>query len=276
MPRTPSARRDRCVGPRVAAHAGEVRHDPVDEPVRASLLGGEPPVPQRVLADPLDGLAGVLGDEARGPCPGCAAGPRACSSMSAAVPPMPDDPWCSSTREWASAYRLPGVPAESRNCPALAAQPIASVLTSLGMSRMTSWMASIAGTDPPGELIHRLMSRRGSSADSRSSWAQSRLPAASSRVVPSTMMRWCSSRVASSSSRPRRVGGGVAHAPSLRPVGGGRVPVLPTADLPRAAWRRRRAGPPLSQISRPRQASSRRPMVSPPSSPPSSVNPSRR
>ena len=59
-------------------------------------------------------------------------------SMSMAVPPIPADPWCSSTRECGSAKRLPGVPADSRNWPMLAASPIASVLTSLGISRMVS------------------------------------------------------------------------------------------------------------------------------------------
>ena len=34
--------------------------------------------------------------------------------------------------------RLPGVPAHSRNWPMLAASPMASVLTSFGMSRMVS------------------------------------------------------------------------------------------------------------------------------------------
>ena len=58
--------------------------------------------------------------------------------MSTAVPPMPAEPWCISTRECGRAYRLPGVPAESRNWPMLAASPIASVLTSLGISRIVS------------------------------------------------------------------------------------------------------------------------------------------
>ena len=52
-----------------------------------------------------------------------------------ALPPMPADPWWSSTRECGRAYRLPGVPADSRNCPALAATPIASVPTSAEVAR---------------------------------------------------------------------------------------------------------------------------------------------
>ena len=103
--------------------------------------------------------------------------------MSTAVPPMPAEPWCSRTRACGRAYLLPGVPAESRNCPALAAIPIATVLTSLGISRITSWMASIAETEPPGELIHRLMSARGSSAESSSSWCISRLPLPSPQLL---------------------------------------------------------------------------------------------
>jgi hypothetical protein len=102
--------------------------------------------------------------------------------MSIAVPPIPADPWCSRIRACGRACRLPGAPADSRNCPALAAIPIASVATSLGISRITSRMASIADTDPPGELIQRLMSVRLSSADSSSSWCISRLPLSSSRA----------------------------------------------------------------------------------------------
>ena len=120
--------------------------------------------------------------------------------MSTAVPPMPAEPWWSSTRACGRAYLLPGVPAESRNWPALAAIPIARVLTSLGISRITSWMASIAETEPPGELIQRLMSARGSSAESSSSWCISRLPLPSRSSSPSTMMRWCIRRRTSSSS----------------------------------------------------------------------------
>ena len=45
--------------------------------------------------------------------------------MSAAVPPMPPDGWCIMIRACGSAYRLPVVPAQSRNCPIEAAMPIA-------------------------------------------------------------------------------------------------------------------------------------------------------
>ena len=58
--------------------------------------------------------------------------------MSIAVPPMPAEPWCIRIRLCGSANRLPGVPAESRNWPMLAASPIASVATSFGISRMVS------------------------------------------------------------------------------------------------------------------------------------------
>ena len=64
--------------------------------------------------------------------------------------------------------------------------------TSLGMSRMTSWIASIAGTEPPGELIQRLMSVRGSSADSSSSWVHQPVAVALVRAPrPRTTIRWC-------------------------------------------------------------------------------------
>src|SRR3954454_6873048 len=119
-------------------------------------------------------------------------------------------------RACGSAYRFPGVPAESRNWPALQARPIARVLTSLGIMRITSWIASIAGTEPPGELIHRPMSARGSSADSSSSCCIRRLPLLSSRTSPSTMIRWCMSRWASSSSsRPASAVCVIAPASSL-------------------------------------------------------------
>ena len=58
--------------------------------------------------------------------------------MSAAVPPIPAEPWCIRTCACGRANRLPGVPAQSRNCPMLAASPMASVLTSLGISRIVS------------------------------------------------------------------------------------------------------------------------------------------
>ncbi len=82
----------------------------------------------------------------------------ACSSTSTAEPPIPADPWCIRMRACGSANRLPCVPAESRNWPALQAMPNASVATSHGMSRMTSRIASIDGTEPPGELIQSAMS----------------------------------------------------------------------------------------------------------------------
>src|SRR5215218_4891516 len=72
-------------------------------------------------------------------------------SISTADPPIPAEPWCIRTRACRRAYRLPGVPADSRNCPALHASPIASVDTSHGTSRITSRIASIDGTDPPSE-----------------------------------------------------------------------------------------------------------------------------
>ena len=74
-------------------------------------------------------------------------------AMSTAVPPMPPDGWCMSTRECRIAYRLPGVPALSRNWAALAASPMASVDTSFGMSRIVSYIASAALIEPPGELM---------------------------------------------------------------------------------------------------------------------------
>ena len=91
----------------------------------------------------------------------------ACNSTSTAEPPIPADPWCIRMRACGSANRLPCVPAESRNWPALQAMPNARVATSHGMSRMTSRIASIDGTEPPGELIQSAMSAAGSSSARR-------------------------------------------------------------------------------------------------------------
>lgn len=59
-------------------------------------------------------------------------------------------PWCSSIRAFCRPYRFPFAPADSRNCPALQPRPSARVVTSLGMDRMRSRRASMAGTEPPG------------------------------------------------------------------------------------------------------------------------------
>jgi hypothetical protein len=118
--------------------------------------------------------------------------------MSTAVPPMPAEPWCIRMRACGNASRLPGVPAVSRNCPALAAMPTAMVVTSFGIARITSMIASMAGTEPPGELIQNRMSRRASSAARVSSCAMRRLPPAWSSWSPSTMMRSWKRRFVSS------------------------------------------------------------------------------
>ena len=47
----------------------------------------------------------------------------------------------------------------------LAASPVATVTTSFGMSCITSYTASPASTEPPGELMNRQMSECGSSAE---------------------------------------------------------------------------------------------------------------
>ncbi len=154
--------------------------------------------------------------------------------MSTALPPIPDEPWCIRIRLCRSANRLPGVPADSRNCPALAAIPSASVETSLGISRIVSMIASIAGTDPPGELIHSVMSARWSSADSRNSWPISRVPLVSSRASSRTTMRWRRSpSLTGSASGPVRGSGALMHL-IVRRVGALAGPLLLLADLPLA------------------------------------------
>jgi hypothetical protein len=109
--------------------------------------------------------------------------------MSTALPPMPAEPRCIKMRACGSANRLPLAPAESRNCPALQASPSASVETSHGTSRMTSRMASMDGTDPPGEWIHSAMSAAGSSTARVSSWVASSVPLSSSSTPSSTRIR---------------------------------------------------------------------------------------
>ena len=111
------------------------------------------------------------------------------TSMSTALPPMPAEPRCIRMRACGSANRLPLAPAESRNCPALQASPSARVETSHGTSRMTSRMASMDGTDPPGELIHSATSAAGSSAARVSSCVASSVPLSSSSTPSSTRIR---------------------------------------------------------------------------------------
>jgi hypothetical protein len=71
-----------------------------------------------------------------------------------------------------------------------AGQPHRHVDTALGMSCIVSLMASMEGTKPPGKLIHKLISVRGSRADRRCSWAHSSLPVDSSSGPSSSRMRW--------------------------------------------------------------------------------------
>jgi hypothetical protein len=59
-------------------------------------------------------------------------------AMSAAVPPMPPEGWCMMMRACGSAYRFPGVPAQSRNWPIEPARPMATVDTSLSMNCIVS------------------------------------------------------------------------------------------------------------------------------------------
>lgn len=126
----------------------------------------------------------------------------ACTSTSTAEPPIPAEPWCMRIRACGRARRLPFAPADSRNCPALHASPRASVATSLGMRFMTSRIASIEGTDPPGEWIHSAMSDASSSAASARSCVASSVPLSSSRGPSSTSTRWWnSSRRASAPNR---------------------------------------------------------------------------
>jgi hypothetical protein len=58
--------------------------------------------------------------------------------MSLAVPPRPPEGWCIMIRLCGSAYRLPLVPAQSRNCPIEAASPMATVATSLEIQFIVS------------------------------------------------------------------------------------------------------------------------------------------
>src|SRR6185437_17163361 len=129
QPHLPAGRR--------GTHVVEPFHDVVDDPVVAGLLGAEPVVPQAVLLDPVDRLPGVLRDQPRH------RGPGAFELLGVdldvgAVPPKPAEPWCISTWACGRLNRLPLVPAQSRNWPMLPARPMASVLTSLGISCIAS------------------------------------------------------------------------------------------------------------------------------------------
>src|SRR5690606_10139614 len=59
-------------------------------------------------------------------------------AMSTAVPENPAEGWCIMIRLWARLARLPLVPAASRTCPILAANPAATVTMSLGTSCIVS------------------------------------------------------------------------------------------------------------------------------------------
>src|SRR5690606_3486846 len=74
-------------------------------------------------------------------------------AMSDAVPVTPADGWCLRMRAYGSAYRLPGVPDESRKCPIDAARHIAYVATSGSIVSIGTYLATPAVTDPPGELM---------------------------------------------------------------------------------------------------------------------------
>ena len=63
---------------------------------------------------------------------------RAWISMSVAWPPPWPQGWCSRTREWVSARRLPGVPAASSTAAADAACPKQIVLISFLMNDSVS------------------------------------------------------------------------------------------------------------------------------------------
>src|SRR3954451_18494347 len=95
-------------------------------------------------------------------------------------------------------------------------------------------MARPAYTEPPGLLMYRLMSVRGSSADRTSSWEQTRLAETSSTWVPSSTMRWARSWAASWSSK--RVGGVSPSSALMEVMGcprGRRDAVGSTVDLGR-------------------------------------------
>ena len=62
----------------------------------------------------------------------------ACSSMSLAWPSTPPHGWCSSTRAWGRAKRLPLAPAASRTAAAEAAWPKQKVDTSALMNLSVS------------------------------------------------------------------------------------------------------------------------------------------
>ena len=116
--------------------------------------------------------------------------------MSTAVPPMPADPWCMRIRECAQGVPLAVGAGRQQELACAARQPEGEGGDVVG-DRAASRRGSRAspGTDPPGELIQRLMSARGSSAESRKSWEQRRVPPWSSSSPSRTMIRCSRSRL---------------------------------------------------------------------------------
>ena len=112
--------------------------DAVDDPVVAGLLGGEPAVPVAVARRSPRPVRPVSAARISSDCRFMYSQFSAWMAMSIAVPPMPADGWCIMIRLCARLIRLPWVPEASSTWPMLAANPMATVTTSLGISFMVS------------------------------------------------------------------------------------------------------------------------------------------
>ncbi len=114
--------------------------------------------------------------------------------MSEACPWKPPSGWCTCRLALASAARLPGSPAISRNEPIERAVPMHSVCTGDLMNCMVSYMARPLVMTPPGELMYRWIGLPGFSASRNSSCAHTRADTASLTSPLRKMMRSRSSR----------------------------------------------------------------------------------
>ena len=125
----------------------------IDEPIRQRLVRAEPAVATGVALDGSRPPAQCPRRSARGRCRGYAAGRRPESRCPARCHRCRPSPGGEGPLMRPAPTACRGVPELSRNSPALAAMPMVTVATSHGIDRMQSRMASMPGTEPPGEFV---------------------------------------------------------------------------------------------------------------------------
>ena len=166
---------------------------PSMNPYVLGLGRGVPAVVQRVLEDAVDASDRCRRRSGPARCRACAAGRRPAPRPRPSTRRCPRSPGASGSARAAARGACPSSPRTAGTDPALHASPSARVATSFGISRITSRIASIDGTDPPGEWIQREMSEASSSAASASSCVAIRVPLSSSSGPSSTSTRWWNS-----------------------------------------------------------------------------------